>query len=147
MTIKYKFDVTKNYHSCLFFSSSSLFFFCFYSNRVKASATIFSLRPFFLRNIYFSFLGIFSIFSPPRKSTAIPIFFYYSSILFKSSFRLACEFPIWVIILFINNIDLYQQNCLFFILLSFAYHFKIFKMDNTLQKCEQLKEQGNKELK
>lgn len=55
--------------------------FCFYLSLLYASYIISSLRPFFLKNIFFCNYGTDWILSPCKKSTAVPISFYlcYSS--------------------------------------------------------------------
>ena len=95
------------------FSSYSYFFFCFfYSNLLNASSTISSVSPFLRKNIFFSITGMRSIFSPPRKRTAIPIFFYLYYNFFSSSssffFWRASAFPIfWAAYLLLSLSFLY----------------------------------------
>lgn len=82
------------YFYCAYF----YFYFCFASNLLNAYYTISSLNPFFLKNILFYTVGILSIFSPPKKNTATPIFFSFYSSFFSYSyyffFCFASEFPI-----------------------------------------------------
>lgn len=98
--------------SFYFFYASFSFYCCLTSNRLNASSTISSVSPFLRKNIFFSMTGIRSMFSPPRKCTAIPIFFSFSSSFFNYSsyffFCLASELPINIDIVY--NHDVINNN-------------------------------------
>lgn len=90
------------------------FYFCLAQNLLNDYSTIYQLNPFFLKKIFFSVIGIFSIFSPWRNRTATEIFCSLSSSFLSYYyyfffFLVASEFPIKSFLQQISDINVYKM--------------------------------------